>query len=114
MQNKSDLPYLLLISKYSEKILNYTKGMSVQDFGEKEIVYDACILNFINIGEALKSLSENFKKAHPEIAYEKIIGLRNIAAHSYEGLEAFRLYQIIIRDIPKLHQQILQILKDAS
>lgn len=111
---KLDEPYLILISKYTKNILKYTHGMTLQDFGESDVTYDACILNFINIGEALKSLSENFKKSHPKIPYQKIIGLRNIAAHSYEGLEAFRLFRIIKEDIPDLRQQILQILEDEA
>lgn len=110
--HKLDEPYLILISKYVKNILEYTNGMLLQDFEKSNITYDACILNFINIGESLKFLSENFKKQHPEIDYQKIIGLRNIAAHSYEGLEAFRLYRVIKDDLPKFQKQIHIILED--
>lgn len=111
--DKSDKPYCLLIQKYTFNILEYTEGMSENEFVESSLVYDACVLNFINIGEQMKSLSEDFKERHPEIPYRKIIGLRNIAAHSYEGLEAFRLFIVIQENIPSLHKQISAIIKSS-
>ncbi len=91
MNTKSDAPYGLLLQKYVSNILKYTKDMSEEEFINSGVTYDACILNFINIGEQAKSLSEDFKTKYPELPYRKIIGLRNIAAHSYEGLKAFTL-----------------------
>lgn len=114
MSPKSDLPHCLLIQKYARNILEYTKGISREDFNESGLIYDACILNFINIGEQVKSLSDGFKKAHGDIPYRKIIGLRNIAAHTYEGLEPFRLYQAIREDIPPLCEQISRIIKSGD
>lgn len=114
MSHKSDLPHCLLIQKYAGNILEYTKGISKEDFENNSLVYDACILNFINIGEQVKSLSEGFKELHPEIPYRKITGLRNIAAHSYEGLEPIRLYRAIREDVPPLYEQISSILKSHN
>lgn len=111
MSTKSDLPHCLLIQKYAGNILAYTEGVSEKEFGNSNLIYDACVLNFINIGEQVKSLSESFKELHPNIPYRKIIGLRNIAAHTYEGLEAFRLYKAIREDIPSLYEHISFILK---
>lgn len=111
--DKSNKPYCLLIQKYTANILEYTDGLSEREFVESSLVYDAYILNFINIGEQMKSLSEAFKKQYPDIQYREIIGLRNIAAHSYEGLEAFRLFKVIREHIPSLQKQISAIIKSA-
>jgi len=114
MKAKSDLPYCLLIKKYATNILEYTENMSEEQFSDSSITYDACILNFINIGEQVKSLSDAFKEKHPQIPYRKIIGLRNIAAHSYEGLESFRLFKAIQENIPLLYRQISEIIESAD
>jgi len=111
---KSDLPNCILIQKYTSNILQYTKGMSEQDFSDSTVTYDACVLNFINIGEQVKTLSEDFKKRYPQIPYRNIIGLRNVAAHSYEGLEPFRLFKAIHDDIPLLYEQISSILNSGD
>ena len=114
MKLKSDKPHCLLLEKYITNILTYTKDMSEQEFTNSSVTYDACILNFINIGEQAKSLSEEFKTKHSELPYRKIIGLRNIAAHSYEGLEAIRLYKVIKEDLPTLHKEISKIIQSAN
>lgn len=76
------------------------------------MIYDACILNFINIGEVSKEISTELKSKYPEIPLRKIIGLRNIAAHNYEGIEAFRLYKIVTEIVPPFKNQISEILKN--
>lgn len=111
MSPKSDVPHCLLIQKYALNILKYTEAMTEKQFCNSSITYDACILNFITIGEQAKSLSVKFQEKHPQIAFRKIIGLRNIAAHSYEGLEPFRLYMSICNDVPILYEQISKIIK---
>lgn len=38
------------------------------------------------VGEAARRVSDDFKKAHPEIPWSQIIGQRNIIAHMYYDL----------------------------
>lgn len=114
MKSKSDLPHCLLIQKYIRNVLEYTKGIGEEEFCKSQLIYDACILNFINIGEQVKMLSMEFKSKFQEIPYKKIIGLRNIAAHSYEGLEAFRLFSVIKEDLPHLLKQFTEIINSKT
>lgn len=109
---KTDIVLLELLIKYSEKILRYSDGITCEEFTSSEMIYDACVLNFINIGEVCKEISAELKSKHPEIPFRKIIGLRNIAAHNYEGIEAFRLYQIVTEIVPPFKNQISEILKN--
>lgn len=112
--DKSDKPYCLLTQKYTANILEYTNGVSEAEFIDSSLIYDACVLNFINIGEQMKSLSKDFKLKYPIIQYREIIDFRNIAADSYKGLEAFRLFKVILENILLLHKQISSILKSYS
>lgn len=109
---KTDIALLELLVKYSGRILNYSKDLTVEEFTRNEMVYDACVLNFINIGEVCKEISTELKSKYPEIPFRQIIGLRNIAAHNYEGIEAFRLYQIVTEIVPPFKNQISEILKN--
>ena len=109
---KTDVTLLELLLKYSERILKYSDGITLEEFTSSEMIYDACLMNFINIGEVCKEISQELKLKHPEIPFRKIIGLRNIAAHNYEGIEAFRLYQIVTEIIPPFKNQISEILKN--
>jgi len=69
---------------------------------------------FINLAESFKILSEDFKAKHSSIPYYKITGMRNIAAHTYEGLDARILFDTIRKEIPKLQAEINTILKNEQ
>ncbi len=111
---KADIALLDLLLKYSERILEYSEGLKLEEFISNQMIYDACILNFINISEVSKEISDELKLKYPDIPFRKIIGLRNIAAHNYEGIEAFRLFQIVTEIVPPFKNQISEILKNEQ
>ena len=92
MPIKKDKPLILLISKYIDRIIEFTDGLTLEEFSESQITYDACVLNLLNIGETLKKVSKGLKNKYPNIEYKKIIGLRNIIAHHYEAIEPYRVF----------------------
>ena len=46
------------------------------------------------IGEAARRVSENFKSAHPEIPWHKIIAQRNVLAHEYGEIKQDRIWRV--------------------
>jgi uncharacterized protein with HEPN domain len=54
------------------------------------------------IGEAARNISGEFQKAHPEIPWRQIIGLRNVLAHEYGEIRQERLFHIVVDRIPTL------------
>jgi uncharacterized protein with HEPN domain len=58
------------------------------------------------IGEAVKRMSMGFRAAHPEIAWPKIIGLRNVLMHEYDEIDNHRIYIIATELVPKLVAQL--------
>ncbi len=50
---------------------------------EAEVAFDAILYDLLVIGEAVKSLSEKFKRKHSAIPWNKIAGMRNILTHEY-------------------------------
>ena len=95
-------------------MLKFSKGLTLEEFSQNELVYDACVLNFINLAESFKLLSESLKLKHTSIPYNQIIGMRNIAAHTYEGLDARILYDTIRNEIPSLAVEINRILENEQ
>ncbi|MGB5941827.1 MAG: HepT-like ribonuclease domain-containing protein [Leeuwenhoekiella sp.] len=109
-----DLILCKLMKKYVSNILRYTENLKRDELLKDSAIYDACVLNFINLGESVKSLSDDFKCANQEIPYNSILGLRNIAAHNYEGIEPFRIFLVIQNDLPVLSDQLSKIIEDAE
>ena len=105
-------PQLLFedILESAEKILQYTKGMSFEEFSEDNKTIDAVIRNFEIIGEASNLLSDEIKDKYPTIEWHRIRGFRNRIVHDYFGVDLQILWKITLDQIPRLIAQISEIL----
>lgn len=54
------------------------------------------------LGEAAGRVSTAFCRAHPEIPWKQIKGLRNIIAHEYGRIDHSIIHRTVTDDIPKL------------
>ncbi len=94
-----------------EKIENYTKAMSYDEFLEDKKTIDAVARNLEIIGEAVKNLSEEIKKEYTEVNWKGIAGMRNKLIHAYFGVDPQIVWKTIQVRIPELKTQIEKILK---
>ena len=106
-------PKLLLedILESAEKILQYTKDMSFDEFSDDNKTIDAVIRNFEIIGEASNLLPDEIKEKYPDIDWHRIRGSRNRIVHDYFGVDLQILWKITFDQIPRLIAQISEILK---
>jgi uncharacterized protein with HEPN domain len=97
-------PDLLIqdIIEYAQKILEYTNGLTYDDFKSDSMRVDAVIRNFEIIGEAANRLPEEFKDKIPGIDWHKIHGFRNRVAHDYMGINYFIVWQIKEEFLPEM------------
>ncbi len=58
------------------------------------------------IGEAANRISDDFRKAHPEIPWRPIIAQRHILAHEYDEIRPERLYSVATVHIPELIEKL--------
>jgi uncharacterized protein with HEPN domain len=81
------VPQLLVndILDSCSKILQYTDGVSFEEFLKDSKTIDAVTRNFEIIGEAANRLPEEFKENHPSIDWHRIRGFRNRIVHDYMG-----------------------------
>lgn len=93
----------------SNKILLYTKGLTVESFIADSKTMDAVARNFEIIGEAASRLPEEFKMQHPSIDWTRIKGLRNRIIHDYFGIDYQIVWQIKEDYLPELIQKLSNI-----
>jgi len=67
------------------KILDYTRDISFDNFVTDSKTIDAVIRNFEIIGEAANRLPEEYKDAHSEIDWFRIRGFRNRIVHDFRS-----------------------------
>lgn len=78
----------------SNKILQYTSGMSFEEFTNDSKTIDAVIRNFEIIGEAANRLPEEFKQEYSGIDWRKLRGFRNRIVHDYMGIDYSIVWEI--------------------
>lgn len=106
---KENLAYIEHILLAIEKILEYTKGMSLPDFQKNEMAQDAVIRNIEIIGEATKNISSDLKATYTEIPWKAMAGMRDKLIHDYMGVDTDVLWKTIEKDIPLLESTIRKI-----
>ena len=108
--NEHDVDLLLNIKDEAEILLEMVNGCELQDFLINEEKKRAVSMTLINIGESVKTLSDDLKQAHPAVRWGSITSLRNIAAHNYGGLRMEWIWKNVTRDVPELLEQVKGIL----
>ncbi len=103
-----DEKYIERIIGYANKIIRYLEEVkSVESFTVNEEKVDAVLLNLEQIGETAKKLSMHYKSLYPHIEWNKIIGLRNLISHEYEGVDVTLIYYVSITNIPQIIDSLL-------
>jgi len=106
--------YLLDIAQAVTKIIEYTKGATLENFVSDGKTMDAVVRNLEIIGEAAKNLPDEIKSKYNEIDWKAIVGMRNIVIHEYFGVDPDEIWQTIREDIPILQDNIKNILANEK
>jgi uncharacterized protein with HEPN domain len=99
----------------ADRILQYTRGMSREEFFANTLKQDAVIRNIEIIGEA----ANNLLVADPEIAaryasipFAQIYGMRNRVAHGYFAVSLGMVWDSIEVDVPELRREMARVLEE--
>jgi uncharacterized protein with HEPN domain len=108
MKHRDSIAIDKLISECHE--LNALKeGHSIESFLKDERTKRAICMTLINIGELVKSLTDETRKEYNNIPWRQIAGLRDIAAHKYRSLMMEDVWKTAEDDVPALLENLLEI-----
>jgi uncharacterized protein with HEPN domain len=68
------------------------------------------IRNIEVIGEAVKSITQPFRDAHPEIPWAKLAGTRDRVIHGYFRVDLDIVWEIVEGELPALRPKIVALL----
>ena len=88
--------------KACRKIIRYTDKLSFEQFRHEEMIYDAALRNLKIIGEASKNIPIEIKIQMKEVDWRKVVGLRDVLAHAYFGIDDSIIWDVIKERIPQL------------
>ncbi|HNS18476.1 MAG TPA: DUF86 domain-containing protein [Bacteroidales bacterium] len=81
-------------------MLEYTEGITFEEFERDNKTVDAVIRNFEIIGEATNLLPDHIKEKYTEVEWHRIRGFRNRIIHDYFGVDLHIIWKITHEQIP--------------
>jgi uncharacterized protein with HEPN domain len=80
-------------------------------FAVDELAQTAVIRWIEVIGEAARGVSEELRRAHPEVPWRQIVAMRNVLIHGYFDIDVDLVWSVARNDLPKLGAQVRAILQ---
>ena len=109
--SERNIANLMLMLEMVEKIQRYVQSIhSLEEFEKDDKTFDACMMDFIVIGELVWKLDDNFLEKHTHVEWHRIRSFRNFAAHEYFGIDAEKVWEIIQNKIPELKNNLQKII----
>lgn len=109
--------YLLHMLEAADRVLEYTAGVTKEQFEANQMLQDAVVRNIEIIGEASNNLLEvgpEFAAKYPSIHFAQIYGMRNRVSHGYFAVSTAMIWDSVQVDIPDLRLQIVKVLGELE
>ena len=81
---------------------SFTQGQSRKDLDLSRMLVLALVKDIEIVGEAAAKVSEDIQRAHPEIPWSDIIGMRHRLIHAYFEINLDILWETVVTDLPPL------------
>jgi len=103
------------IRQAAANILEFTSGKTLDDYANDPLLHSGVERQFEIIGEALNRLS----RVNPDLTsriyhYQHIISFRNVLIHGYDIVEDPIVWDVVVKDLPELHEQVRKLLDEKN
>jgi uncharacterized protein with HEPN domain len=88
------------------RIQEFTVNLTDEAYLDSLLIQSAVERQLEILGEAARRLSDEFRQAHPEIDWRRIIGLRNILIHRYDEIRQQTIWTTVISELEPLLAQL--------
>lgn len=113
MSRKKNREYRDYIEDIFNEVLNimdFTKGMTCDDFMNDSKTQYAVCKALENMGEASKRIPESIRKKFPHIPFKQMAGLRDVVTHDYDGISYDMIWEVIVKELPSLREHLSEII----
>ncbi|UCG42763.1 MAG: DUF86 domain-containing protein [candidate division WOR-3 bacterium] len=83
-------------------VSEFTADVDCSRFEQDRMLRSAVERQFLILGKAARQVSEAFRKAHPEVPWRGLVGLRNVLAHEYGEVLVERLWLFATQHVSEL------------
>lgn len=104
--NNRDIASVWDMTQAIQRLQMFTNGFTFDEYINDIRTISAVERQFEVLGEAARRISTEFQQAHPDIDWQRIIGLRNIISHRYDDVRQEILWTIINTELTPLLAQL--------
>ena len=91
---------LLDIATAARLVLEFKEGMDKAAFLNDIKTQSSVLHQLMVMGEAVKRLSDDFRRRHPEIPWALMAGMRDKLIHGYDIVDLEEVWKTVNRDVP--------------
>lgn len=106
-----DIQLLKKIISECKDIIRYANEIGEKGFLENDVYQKATAMSLLNIGEHANAMTRELWTEHKDIQWRKIVDLRNIVAHGYGELRMELVWNLSLKEVPALMEQLEDLLK---
>ena len=111
LDDKTRLNHIL---ESAQDAISFLGRMTVDELDKNKMVLQAIVRTVEIIGEAASQLSLEHRESHPEIPWNKIVGMRNRLIHAYFDIDYELVFSTVKSDIPILIEQVKRLISEFT
>ena len=109
MQHRDEMIIRKVISEI-EIGIEMLGDAALEEFLSDEKLKRALGMTVINIGELVKNITEETRKAYDQIPWKAVAGMRDMTAHKYQTLRMEDVYVTVKEDFAVLKKQLKEMI----
>ena len=99
---RHDDTYMLDMLLAAREASEFAGALTFEAFACNRMAQLAILKTVEIVGEAASRISSEEKRAHPDIPWSEIVGMRNRLVHGYFDINLQRVWETVHQDIPRL------------
>lgn len=99
---RTDKLYIHHMLDMARMIADRVEGLSREEFDAQPDLRDAIVYRVQVIGEAASRVSQGFRAKHPQVEWQRIIGMRHRVVHDYMNVDYDIVWQVARKSVQEL------------
>jgi uncharacterized protein with HEPN domain len=115
-RDRRNITIIKKIAGYCDEILDAQNrfGNTFENLKTDTHYKNSVAMCILQIGELAGHLSDDFRTEYPEMPWQDMKAMRNIAAHDYENFDLEFVWEAMTDDIPALRAYCLRIVEQQG
>jgi uncharacterized protein with HEPN domain len=103
---RRDLVLVADMLRHARQAARAAAGVTVEQLDADPDRQSMVLWPLIVLGEAAAHVSDDYRRAHDDIPWRRIIGLRNVLIHDYSGVDMVAVADVLETHLPALIRQL--------